>query len=182
MARNQQSERNQLRFQRDEEKIVGSVSIRANGDLNYRQHRDFPRTSSVYGSRTNDISKNSHNKIEVGRRESYRAHHPQHQAEFGMWEAVKNSIRDFFGIGITFFNPEGVGGKSNQQNERNEETMKKKDAEFNLGPGTNRFNGGNKATSRETAANGSSGGAGTMGSVVNAGTSESEGTARKKIH
>jgi hypothetical protein len=83
----------------------------ANRDLNFREHREQPRTSSLYGSRANDMSRgmnpygyglgdSNYNDTYYGRdRESFSRGQNRNQEEGGTWEAMKDSVKSFFGKG-----------------------------------------------------------------------------------
>jgi len=84
----------------------------ANRDLNHRNGQDFPRTSSLYGSRANDMSRgmnpygyglgdSNYNDTYYGRdREDFqRGQHRATDNENGAWESMKDSVKGFFGKG-----------------------------------------------------------------------------------
>ena len=84
----------------------------ANRELNYRTGRDFPRTSSLYGSRVNDMSRgtspygyglgdSNYNDTYYGRdrQDFMRDQYRNRENHEGVWESMKDSVKSFFGRG-----------------------------------------------------------------------------------
>lgn len=84
----------------------------SNRELNSREHREHPRNSSLYGSRSNDMSRgmnpygyglgdSNYNDTYYGRdRGNFeRAQQAGREQNEGVWESMKDSVKNFFGKG-----------------------------------------------------------------------------------